>query len=127
MQTNFVSLRPILVVKKIYILSENRHLRFWHASCNSLLATPVSVERKEEGRKKRSMNCKLTEDWENEDDRVYIYNRKEGMKMEKILMHPIISRAMANMTRTPKEEKERRAMEAMTRTPNLVNTRRHIS
>ena len=84
------------------------------------------------------MNCKLTTDdgdqfgdWENtvpEDDRVsYIYDRKEGMKMEKILMHPIISRAMANMTRTPKEEKERRAMEAMTRTPNLVNTRRHIS
>ena len=44
MLTNSVSLRPILVVKKVYILSENRHLRFWHESCNSLLATPVSVK-----------------------------------------------------------------------------------
>ena len=80
------------------------------------------------------MNCKLTTDdgdqfgdWENivpEDDRVsYIYDRKEGMKMEKILMHPIISRAMAATTRTPKEEKER----AMAGVRHLVNTRRHIA
>ena len=43
--------------------------------------------------------------------------------MEKILMHPIISRAMEAMTRTPKEEKER----AMPGVQHLVNTRRHIS
>ena len=42
--------------------------------------------------------------------------------MEKILMHPIISRAMEAMTRTPKEEKER----AMAGVQHLVNTRRHI-
>ena len=79
------------------------------------------------------MNCKPTTDddqfgdWENivpEDDKVsYTYDRKRGIKMEKILMHPIISRAVANMTRTPKEEKER----AMAGVRHLVNTRRHIT
>ena len=43
--------------------------------------------------------------------------------MEKILMHPIISQAMAAMTRTPDQEKERK----MAGVQHLVNTRRHIA
>ena len=43
--------------------------------------------------------------------------------MEKILMHPIISRAMAIMARTPDQEKERKMAGVL----HLVNTRRHIS
>ena len=43
--------------------------------------------------------------------------------MEKILMHPIISRAMAAMTRTPDHEKERKMAGVL----HLINTRKHIA
>ena len=43
--------------------------------------------------------------------------------MEKILMHPIISQAMAAMTRTSDQEKEREMAGVL----HLINTRKHIA